>query len=386
MLHYAQEQLQGDYYTRAFQAGAQEDTLIINMGPQHPSTHGVLRIILELHGEYILRAEPVLGYVHRMQEKMGEVKTYPQYLANMGRVDYLHALAWNWAYVRAVEQLLELEVPERAEYVRVITCELNRITSHLLWWGAYLLDLGAFTPIMYGFADRERAMDLLQIITGSRLTYCYYTFGGVTADLTPQFIDGTKDFCKYMRTRLPMYKDLVTDNMILRNRVDDIGIISVDMARRYGVTGPNLRGSAVEHDLRRNTPYSIYDRFDFEIPAYEECDALARYLVRMDEMEQSISIIEQAIQSLPEGPVMPPKMPKVIKPPKGEAYGEVEGARGVIGIHVISDGTATPYRIKLRAPSFCNLSLFAEVSKGILLADAVSILGSLDLVIPEIDR
>ncbi len=386
MLHYAQEQLQGDYYTRAFQGKAQEDTLILNMGPQHPSTHGVLRIILELHGEYILRAEPVLGYVHRMQEKMGEVKTYPQYIANMGRVDYLHALAWNWAYVKAVEELLELEVPERAEYIRVITCELNRITSHLLWWGAYLLDLGAFTPIMYGFADRERAMDLFQVITGSRLTYCYYTFGGVIADFTPELITGIEDFCKYMRTRLPMYKDLVTDNMILRQRVDDIGAISPDMARRYGATGPVLRGSGIEHDLRRNTPYSIYDRFDFDIPAYEECDALARYMVRMDEMEESLKIVEQALKTLPDGPIMPAKMPKTIKPPKGEAYGAVEGARGVIGVHVISDGTANPYRIKLRSPSYCNLSLFEELSRGILLADAVSILGSLDLVIPEIDR
>ena len=376
----------GDFYTRNFQPTPEENKLVLNMGPQHPSTHGVLRIILEIDGEYILRAEPVLGYIHRMQEKMAEVKTYPQYLPNMGRVDYLHALAWNWAYVGAVEKLMGLEVPERAEYIRVITCELNRINSHLLWWGAYLLDLGAFTPIMYAFADREIVMDILQRITGSRLTYCYYRFGGVSADIDQKFIDDTREFCKYMRGRFPIYKDLVTDNIILRKRVEDIGHINLETCRKYGATGPVLRGSGKPYDVRRAEPYSVYDRFDFEIPVYDEKDALARYLVRMDEMEQSLRIIEQALDSLPEGPYIHPKTPKNPKPPKGEAYFAVEGARGKIGVYLVSDGSKSPYRLKLRSPSFSNLSLFAEIARGTLLADAVSILGSLDLVIPEIDR
>ena len=376
----------GDFYTRNFQPTPEENKLVLNMGPQHPSTHGVLRIILEIDGEYILRAEPVLGYIHRMQEKMAEVKTYPQYLPNMGRVDYLHALAWNWAYVGAVEKLMGLEVPERAEYIRVITCELNRINSHLLWWGAYLLDLGAFTPIMYAFADREIVMDILQRITGSRLTYCYYRFGGVSADIDQKFIDDTREFCKYMRGRFPIYKDLVTDNIILRKRVEDIGHINLETCRKYGATGPVLRGSGKPYDVRRAEPYSVYDRFDFEIPVYDEKDALARYLVRMDEMEQSLRIIEQALDSLPEGPYIHPKTPKNPKPPKGEAYFAVEGARGKIGVYLVSDGSKSPYRLKLRSPSFSNLSLFAEIARGTLLADAISILGSLDLVIPEIDR
>ena len=376
----------GDFYTRNFQPTPEENKLVLNMGPQHPSTHGVLRIILEIDGEYILRAEPVLGYIHRMQEKMAEVKTYPQYLPNMGRVDYLHALAWNWAYVGAVEKLMGLEVPERAEYIRVITCELNRINSHLLWWGAYLLDLGAFTPIMYAFADREIVMDILQRITGSRLTYCYYLFGGVSADIDQKFINDTREFCKYMRGRFPIYKDLVTDNIILRKRVEDIGHISLETCRKYGATGPVLRGSGKPYDVRRAEPYSVYDRFDFEIPVYDEKDALARYLVRMDEMEQSLRIIEQALDSLPEGDYIHPKTPKNPKPPKGEAYFAVEGARGKIGVYLVSDGSKSPYRLKLRSPGFSNLSLFAEIARGTLLADAVSILGSLDLVIPEIDR
>ena len=376
----------GDFYTRNFQPTPEENKLVLNMGPQHPSTHGVLRIILEIDGEYILRAEPVLGYIHRMQEKMAEVKTYPQYLPNMGRVDYLHALAWNWAYVGAVEKLMGLEVPERAEYIRVITCELNRINSHLLWWGAYLLDLGAFTPIMYAFADREIVMDILQRITGSRLTYCYYRFGGVSADIDQKFIDDTREFCKYMRGRFPIYKDLVTDNIILRKRVEDIGHINLETCRKYGATGPVLRGSGKPYDVRRAEPYSVYDRFDFEIPVYDEKDALARYLVRMDEMEQSLRIIEQALDSLPKGDYIHPKTPKNPKPPKGEAYFAVEGARGKIGVYLVSDGSKSPYRLKLRSPGFSNLSLFAEIARGTLLADAVSILGSLDLVIPEIDR
>jgi NADH-quinone oxidoreductase subunit D len=380
--------LTGDYYTQQFTPRLSQDgdTLVLNVGPQHPATHGVLRVIVELDGEYIRRAEPVLGYIHRMHEKMGEVKTWVQYLPNMGRVDYLHALAWNWAYVGAVEKLMDIRVPPRAEVLRVLTCELNRISSHLLWWGAYLLDLGAFTPIVYAFADRERIMDILQMVTGGRLTYCYYRFGGVSADVTEEFIRRTREFVADFKKRLPMYRGLVTDNMILRGRCEDIGVLSPDMARRYGATGPVLRGSGVAYDVRRAEPYSVYDRMDFDIPTGKNGDAMDRYEVRMAEMTQCLRIIEQALEALPPGPHISPELPERIIPPKGEVYFAVEGARGKIGVYLLSDGGPKPYRVKLRSPGFSNLSLFAELARGTLLADAVSILGSLDLVIPEIDR
>ncbi|THB66320.1 MAG: NADH-quinone oxidoreductase subunit D [Desulfovibrio sp.] len=379
----------GDFYTRHFQEGPTENTLILNMGPQHPSTHGVLRIVLELEGEYIVRSEPVLGYIHRMHELMGEVKTASQYLPNMGRVDYLHALAWNWAHVGAVEKLAGIEVDERGELIRILVTELNRISSHLLWWGAYLLDLGAFTPIMYAFDDREEIMDMLQICTGSRLTYCYMRFGGVSHDINDEFVTRLTDFIPYFRKRLPMFKALVTDNIILRKRIEDIGIMDEEMCRRYGATGPVVRGAGVEYDVRRAEPYSLYPEMDFEVPTFPECDAMARYMVRMAEIEQSLKIIEQCLERLPSaaGKHLVKGAPKpTFKPPAGEAYFAVEASKGKVGFGLICDGGAKPYRVKLRAPSFCNLSLFSECAQGVLLADAVAILGSLDLVIPEIDR
>ncbi len=380
--------LSGDFYSREFISvpGAEGDSLILNLGPQHPSTHGVLRVVVEMDGEYIRKAEPVLGYIHRMHEKMGEVKTYAQYLPNMGRVDYLHALSWNWAYVGAVEKLAGIEVPARAEYIRVITCELNRISSHLLWWGAYLLDLGAFTPILYAFADRERIMDILQQVTGSRLTYCYYRFGGVSADLSETFLREVREFLKQFKTRIPMFHQLVTGNMILRGRCEDIGVLPVEMCRRYGATGPVLRGSGVAYDVRRFEPYSVYPELEFDIPVGAKGDAMDRYDVRLEEMNQSVRIIEQALDKIPDGPHINPDAPRHIIPAPGEVYYAVEGARGKIGVHIMSDGSPKPYRLKLRSPSYSNLHLFAEASQGTLLADAISIMGSLDLVIPEIDR
>ncbi len=376
---------QGDRCSVRFEPGPGEDRLILSMGPQHPSTHGVLRIMLEIDGEYILRAEPVLGYVHRVHEWMGENRTYAQFMPNMGRVDYLHALAWNWAFAGAVERLSGIVVPERAQCIRTVTTELNRIGSHLLWWGAYLLDLGAFTPIMYAFDDREMLLDILQDVTGSRLTYSYLTIGGVYADLPPNFAEKTRAFAARLRSRLPMYRDLVTDNVILRGRCEDIGVLPLETARRYGATGPVLRGSGLAYDVRRSEPYGFYDRFEFDIPTSTACDAMGRYDVRLAELEQSLRIVEQGLAGMPEGPIQA-KVAKTVKPPKGEASFAVEGARGKIVVHVRSDGGPVPYRVKLRAPGFSNLSLFAELAQGTLLADAVSILGSLDLVIPEIDR
>lgn len=381
------EQTAGDFYTHNFAKKAQEGSLILNLGPQHPSTHGVLRVVVEMDGEYVLRAEPILGYLHRMHEKMAEVKTAAQFIPNMGRVDYLHAMAWNWAFVGAVEKIAGIEVPERAEYVRVITCELNRISSHLLWWGAYLLDLGAFTPIMYAFDDREKLLDALQVPTGSRLTYSYFRIGGVAQDLNDDCLGRIRAFIPWLRSRMPMYKDLVTDNIILRKRIEDIGVIEPELCRRYGATGPVARGSGINYDVRRNEPYGIYSKFDFDIPTSELKCARGRYDVRMAEIEQSLRIIEQALEMMPEGDVLVKGAPKPSwKVPAGESYFAVEGARGKIGVYVVSDGGKNLYRTKLRAPGFCNLSLFGEVSRGTILADAVAILGSLDMVIPEIDR
>ncbi len=364
------------------------ETFDINLGPQHPATHGVLRVKLTMDGEYIVRAEPVLGYIHRMHEKMGENRTWAKFLPNPSRIDYLSAMAYNHGHVCLVERAAGIDVPERAEYLRVIMVELNRVQSHLLWFGAFLLDLGGFTPLLYAFDDRERLLDLLESVTGSRLTYCYFRFGGVYNDLDDEdvFKAGVREFIARLRSRLPMYHDLVTKNIILRKRLEEVGPVSADMCRRYGATGPVLRGSGVQFDIRRNEPYSVYPEFDFDVPVYEKGDSMARYMVRMDEIEQSMRIIEQAIDKLPEGPVMPKKVPKMIKPLKNDYYFAVEAARGTFGLQAVSDGTNVPYRLKLRSPTFSNLSLFEEASQGMLFADALAFMGSLDLVIPEIDR
>jgi NADH-quinone oxidoreductase subunit D len=358
----------------------------LNLGPQHPATHGVLRVKLTMDGEYIRRAEPVPGYIHRMHEKMGENRTWAQYLPNTSRVDYLSAMHYTHAYVGVVERALGLQVPPRAEYIRVITSELNRISSHLVWFGAFLLDLGGFTPLLYAFDDREKILDLLESVTGSRLTYCYYRFGGVCNDVDDAFIRGTAEFVQYMRPRLAMYRTLVTDNIILQKRLIGIGPITLEQCRKYGATGPVIRGSGVGYDVRRAEPYTVYPEFDFDIPAYPEGDSMARYLVRMEEMAQSLRIIEQALAKLPAGPVMAANAPRVLKLPVGDYYYAVEAARGRFAVRIISDGKEIPYRVKLRTPSFSNLSLFEETSRGLMLPDAIALMGSLDLVIPDIDR
>jgi NADH-quinone oxidoreductase subunit D len=367
-------------------SGLEEKTYTLNLGPQHPSTHGVLRVLLEMDGEFITKAEPVIGYGHRGHEHMAENRNYTQFLPNMGRVDYLHALAYNQAYCMAVEKLLGLTVPERAEFIRVITAELNRITSHLLWFGAYLMDLGAFTPFLYCFDDREQILDLLDRITGSRLTYCYYRFGGVPTDIDDEFVAGCRAFVSRLRSRWKDYDDLVTKNVIFINRTRDVGLITRDQCIKYGVTGPNLRGSGIPYDIRKSEPYSAYPRFDFEIPIGTRGDIYDRYLVRLAEMEQSLRIIEQACNQLPDGPIMAEKVPKRVKPAAGEVYQAVETARGEFGIYIVSQGDVKPYRIKLRTPSFANMSLFPDIVVDTLVADLVAILGSIDVVIPEIDR
>ncbi|MGI6639792.1 MAG: NADH-quinone oxidoreductase subunit D [Desulfobulbus sp.] len=363
-----------------------EETFVLNLGPQHPATHGVLRIKVTMDGEYVIKAEPVLGYIHRMHEKIAEQGNFAQFMPYTARMDYLHALAFNHGYCLVVERAAGIEVPERAEYIRVITVELNRIASHLLWWAAFLLDLGGFTPLLYAFDDREQILDLLERTTGSRLTYCYFRFGGVCNDIDDEFISGTRTFIDRLRKRLPvMYHSLVTGNIILIKRIKDIGIISTEQCRRYGASGPVARGSGIDFDVRKHEPYSIYPELDFDIPVYNEGDSMARYMVRMDEIEQSLRIIEQALDKLPDGPIMA-KVPKNLRPEAGTCYAAVETARGSLGHRLLCNGDRNPYRLKLRSPTFSNLSLFAEVAEGMMIADVLAFLGSLDLVIPEIDR
>ena len=364
---------------------APPETFVLNLGPQHPAAHGVLRVLMTMDGEWITKAEPVIGYIHRMHEKMGENRTWAQFLPNTSRIDYLSAMHYTHAFVGAVERAAKIEVPPRAEYVRVITSELNRIASHMVWWGAMLADLGGLTPFLYAFDDRELILDLLEGICGARLTYCYYRFGGLCNDIDDDFVQGARAFVKHMPPRLKMYRDLVTDNIILSKRLTGIGPISAEMCRKYGATGPVIRGSGVAYDVRKIEPYSVYPQFDFKIPTYPECDSMARYLVRMDEMEQSLRIIEQALDQLPAGPVMG-KVPRVLKLPPGDYCYAVEAARGRFMVRIVSDGKDTPYRVKLRTPSFSNLSLYEEASKGMILPDALAMMGSLALVIPDIDR
>ena len=364
---------------------APQETFVLNLGPQHPAAHGVLRVLMTMDGEWITRAEPVIGYIHRMHEKMGENRTWAQFLPNTSRIDYLSAMHYTHAFVAAVERGVGIAVPPRTEYIRVITSELNRIASHLVWWGALLIDLGGFTPILYAFEDREKVLDLLEGLCGARLTYCYYRFGGLCNDVDDEFLNGTRAFVNHMRPRLKMYRGLVTDNIILRKRLEGIGPISAEMCRKYGATGPIIRGAGVRYDVRRAEPYSLYPQFDFEIPTRPEGDSMARYHVRMAEIEQSLRIIEQALASLPAGPFQG-KVPRVLRLPPGDYCYAVEAARGRFMVRAVSDGKDAAYRLKLRTPSFSNLSLFEEASRGMLLPDALATMGSLDLVIPDIDR
>jgi NADH-quinone oxidoreductase subunit D len=346
----------------------------------------VLRVVLKMNGEYIEQAEPVLGYLHRMHEKMAENRSYQQFLPNTGRMDYLGAMSFNMGYVTAVERLCSIPVPERAALVRVIATELNRVSSHLLWLGAYLADLGALTPFLFVFDDREQILDVLEGVTGSRLTYCYFRFGGLYNDVDDAFITGTKAFVKRMWSRFKLYEDLVTGNVIFINRAKDVGVITQSQARKYGLSGPVLRSTGIPYDLRKAEPCAGYPEMEFSVPTGTRGDALDTYQIRVAEMENSLRIIEQAVAKLPAGPFMAEKVPKKLKPPKGDMYHAVESPRGEVGIYIVSDESDRPSRMKWRVPSFSNLMIFPELARGALLADAVAILGSLDLVIPEIDR
>jgi NADH-quinone oxidoreductase subunit D len=363
-----------------------EDTFFVNLGPQHPSTHGVLRVVIKMDGEYILSSEPMLGYLHRMHEKMAENRNYAQFLPNPGRMDYLGALNFNLAHVETVEKISGIIVPERAQYIRTITCELNRIASHLLWVGAFLADLGGLTPFLYAFDDRENILDILEGVTGSRLTYCYFRFGGLYNDVDEKFTDGTRAFIDRMWKRLGIYDQLITKNVIFINRAKGVGVLERDLLRKYGCSGPVIRGSGVPFDMRKVEPYAAYRHTDFEIPVAQNGDILDRYMIRIKEIETSLRIIASAIEKLPAGPFNAEKVPKKLKPPKGDVYHTVESPRGQLGVYLVSDGSETPYRMRWRVPSYSNLMTFPYLAQGTLIADAIAILGSLDLLIPEIDR
>ena len=363
----------------------ENETFVLNLGPQHPATHGVLRVKLTMDGEYIVNAEPVAGYIHRMHEKMGENRKLPQFLPNTSRMDYLSPMQYGQAFVGVVENALSIEVPPRAEYLRVITSELNRISSHLLWFGAFVLDLGGFTPLLYAFDDREKILDLMEALTGSRLTHCYIRIGGLCDDADDSFLTGTREFVSHMRPRLKMYRQLVTDNIIMRKRIVGIGPISKELCRKHGACGPVIRGSGIAYDVRRAEPYSVYPDLDFDIPVHDEGDCMARYLVRMEEIAQSLRIIEQALDKLPDGPVLA-KVPRAIKVPPGDYCCAAETSRGRVAFRLVSDGKEVPYRLRIRTPSFTNLSLFGEACRGMMLTDALALMGTLDLVIPELDR
>lgn len=357
----------------------------VSMGPQHPSTHGVLRLVLNLDGEVITKVIPYFGYLHRNHEKIAENRTYTMYIPYSDRLDYLSSMNMNMGYCGAVEKLAGIKIPERAEYIRVIMCELNRIASHLVWLGSYALDLGAWTPLLYCYREREKIIDLFEMTCGARLTYNYFRIGGVSADLPQGFIEKAQSFISYCRPRIKEYEDLLTENVIFLNRTKGIGILSPEMAINYGVTGPNLRATGIKWDLRKNEPYSIYHKFNFNIPTEKTGDCWDRYKVRIEEMRESLKIIEQAIETIPAGDIIA-KVPRIIRPPVGELYYRTESPRGEIGFYIISDGTPKPYRMKVRSACFSNLSVLPELAKGWKVADIVAIGGSLDMVMGELDR
>lgn len=359
----------------------------LNLGPQHPSTHGVLRVLLDLDGEFIVKADPVIGYGHRGHEKMGENRTYKQFMPNTSRMDYLSGLLFNHGFALAVEKFAGIDVPLRAKYIRTICAELNRISSHLLWFGTYVMDLGGFTPFLYAFDDRENILDILDRVTGSRLTYSYCRFGGVCQDVDETFLEMTRTFIDRLRSRFSDYHNLVTKNIIFIHRTRNVGVIHPEQARQFGVTGPNLRACGIPFDVRKMEPYELYDQFDFEIPTGTNGDALDRYNVRLEEMEQSCRIIEQALARMPKGGgYLNRSVSSRLTPPKGEVYFAFESARGLTAYYLVSDGSPHPYRCHIRVPSFSNLHVLVDVLRGTMVADAISILGSIDVVIPEIDR
>ncbi|HEX9916904.1 MAG TPA: NADH-quinone oxidoreductase subunit D [candidate division Zixibacteria bacterium] len=361
------------------------EEFMVNMGPQHPSTHGVLRLMLTMDGEVVLDAIPHVGYLHRALEKIAENRTFLQYIPYTDRLDYVSAMFGNYAFVYPIEKLANVVVPERAEYIRVIMMELNRIASHLIWLGTFSLDLGAITPFLYCFREREQILDLFEMVCGQRMTFNYMRVGGVSKDLPDEFVPMARKFVDYFKPRVDEYEEILTHNPIFLGRTKGIGLLDKETAVEHSVSGPSLRGCGINWDLRKNEPYSIYDRFTFEIPLGKASDVWDRYEVRIQEMRQANLIVEQALKQLPQGEFKT-KIPAVFKPPAGEVYTRIEAPRGEMGFYIITDGTTKPYRVKIRTGSFCNLTVLPKLCKGWKIADLVAIFGSLDVVLPEVDR
>ncbi|SFI66309.1 NADH-quinone oxidoreductase subunit D [Thermoflavimicrobium dichotomicum] len=361
------------------------EEMLLNVGPQHPSTHGVLRLVVKIDGEIIQDAEPVIGYLHRGTEKLAEDLNYTQIIPYTDRMDYLSAMTNNYAICHATETLMELEIPERAEFLRVIVMELNRVASHLVWLGTYLLDIGAMSPFLYCFRDREQILNLFNELCGARLTYNYMRVGGVKWDAPPGWLDKVKEFVKYMRNQMPEYHGLISGNEIFIQRTRGIGIVTQEMAISYGLSGANLRCTGVKWDLRKNQPYSIYDRFDFDVPVGKTGDLYDKYHCRMQEIIESLKIVEQAVEGFPEGGSTMAKVPRVLRVPEGEVYVGIESPRGELGCHIVSKGKDKPWRLKFRRPSFYNLQILPALLKGQNIANLVAILGGIDIVLGEVD-
>lgn len=367
------------------------EEMVISMGPQHPSTHGVLRLELVVDGEIVVDVIPHIGYLHRCFEKHCEhMSNYQQVIPYADRMDYVAAMSNEFGYVVAMEKMLKIQLPERVEIIRVIMAEFSRIASHLIAIGTYGLDIGAFTPFLYCMRDREHILDIIEETCGARLLYNYMWVGGLSHDVLPTFQDKVRDFCRYFKPNIAELNNLLSFNKIFIERTANVGVLPADVAINYGASGPVLRGSGVRWDLRKNDPYSIYPRFDFDIPVGTGekgtvGDCWDRYMVRAREMEQSVRIIEQAVEQLPAGDVQS-AIPKRIRPEAGEIYVRTETPKGDLGYYIVSDGTASPARVKVRPPCFVNLSALPAMCRGSMIADVVAILGSIDIVLGEVDR
>lgn len=386
------------------------DTMVLNMGPQHPSTHGVLRLLLELDGETIVRIAPDIGYLHTGIEKTGERLKYQQVITLADRMGYLDNMLDELAYVLAAEKLLGIEVPERVKWIRVLLGELERISSHCVWLGTHALDLGALSMFMYGFREREMVLDIKETLSGVRMMTSYIRIGGLQNDLPAEFEPKVRDFLKVMPHRIDEFEELLTENELFLERTKGVGILPRELAIAMGCSGPTIRGSGVPYDVRKVTPYSGYEQFDFEMPLGQHGDVYDRFRVRMREMRESLRIIEQALDGMPDGPwriddrkIVPPPKDEIVtsmeslihhfklfteglKPPVGEVYVAVEGARGEMGYYLVSDGSGRPYRFHMRAPSFYNLQALPQMATGGMVSDLVAVIGSIDIVLGEVDR
>ncbi|MGQ9694709.1 MAG: NADH dehydrogenase (quinone) subunit D [Thermodesulfobacteriota bacterium] len=389
---------------------AKTETMVLNMGPQHPSTHGVLRVVLELDGEVVVKATPDIGYLHRGLEKLAESKTYHQCITLTDRLDYVAGMSNNLAYVLAVEKLLGLEVPPRAQALRVLMCELQRIASHLFWLGTHAHDIGAMTPLFYALRERDEILFMFEMVCGSRLTPSYFRVGGVAQDLPEGFMEKCREFTRQFPARVDEYETLLTKNKIWMKRTQGVGVISAAEAINFGLSGPNLRASDVAWDLRKVMPYSGYENYEFIVPTGKNGDVYDRYLVRLIEMRQANEIVRQVLDKMPAGPIKA-EAPQVVYPPKekvtqsiealihhfhlacagfpvpkGEVYASIESPKGELGFYLVSDGSNKPWRFRVRPPSFINLSALSKMVEGRLVADVVAIIGSIDIVLAEIDR